>query len=136
MADWVILMCRAFWKCLLSTSRMARAKPHKKKSDVMRMNGTRYFLSLTEWFSVSWFNIFYSISFLLNTFLFLMPAVPGAYSCGCRTAPSCFLPSIRILSGRSKRTWRTYCVSSTAGIASNISLFTKPPSPVFVSTVK
>ena len=33
---WVILMCRAFWKCLLSTSRMARAKPHKKKSDVMK----------------------------------------------------------------------------------------------------
>ena len=136
MADWVILMCRAFWKCLLSTSRMARAKPHKKKSDVMRMNGTRYFLSLTEWLSVSWFNIFYSISFFTEHFFILDAGCAGAYSCGCRTAPSCFLPSIRILSGWSKRTWRTYCVSSTAGIASSISLFTKPPSPVLVSTVK
>ena len=30
----------------VASSRMARAKPHKKKSDVMRMNGTRYFLSV------------------------------------------------------------------------------------------
>ena len=78
MADWVILMCRAFWKCLLSTSRMARAKPHKKKSDVMRMNGTRYFLSLTEWFSVSWFNIFLFYFFFTEHFFILDAGSAGS----------------------------------------------------------
>ena len=30
--DCVMEMSSTFWKCLFSTSRMARAKPHKKKS--------------------------------------------------------------------------------------------------------
>ena len=37
-------MSSAFWKCLLSTSRMARAKPQRKKRVVTRMNGRTYCL--------------------------------------------------------------------------------------------
>ena len=43
-------------------------------------------------------------------------------SSGSRTMPSCFMPSIIILSGRLKRTWRTNSVSYTAGMASSKSL--------------
>lgn len=51
------------------------------------------------------------------------------------TTPSPFIPSINMRKGCSKRTCRTYCVSSTAGIASRISL-RKRPSGMFVSIVK
>ena len=45
--DWVIDISRAFWKCLFNTSRMALAKPHRKKSDVISTNGTIYRLSVS-----------------------------------------------------------------------------------------
>ena len=35
-------MCSSFWKCLFSTSRMARENPHKKNNVVISMNGTTY----------------------------------------------------------------------------------------------
>ena len=38
--DWVKVMSNEFWKFLLSTSRIALAKPHMKNSVVMSMNGT------------------------------------------------------------------------------------------------
>ena len=40
--DCVMLMSNAFWKCLLSKSNIARAKPHKKNNEVMSTNGTKY----------------------------------------------------------------------------------------------
>ena len=46
--DCVMLMFSSVWKCLLSTSRMARANPHMKKSEVMRMNGRAYCLLLND----------------------------------------------------------------------------------------
>ncbi len=49
--------------------------------------------------------------------------------------PCCFLPSIMIFRGFSKRTWRTYSVSSTAGRASRMDCW-KRPSPVKVLMVK
>ena len=51
------------------------------------------------------------------------------------TTPSPFIPSISMRRGWLKRTCRTYCVSSMAGIASRISL-RKRPSGMFVSIVK
>lgn len=51
------------------------------------------------------------------------------------TTPSPFMPSISMRKGWLKRTCRTYCVSSTAGMASRISL-RKRPSGMFVSIVK
>lgn len=51
------------------------------------------------------------------------------------TTPSPFIPSINMRKGCSKRTCLTCCVSSTAGMASRISL-RKRPSGMFVSIVK
>ena len=51
------------------------------------------------------------------------------------TTPSPFIPSISMRKGWLKRTCRTYCVSSMAGIASRISL-RKRPSGMLVSIVK
>ena len=51
------------------------------------------------------------------------------------TTPSPFIPSISMRKGWLKRTCRTYCVSSMAGMASRISL-RKRPSGMFVSIVK
>ena len=51
------------------------------------------------------------------------------------TMPSPFIPSINMRKGWLKRTCRTYCVSSMAGMASRISL-RKRPSGMFVSIVK
>lgn len=51
------------------------------------------------------------------------------------TTPSPFIPSINMRKGCSKRTCLTCCVSSTAGMASRISL-RKRPSGMLVSIVK
>lgn len=51
------------------------------------------------------------------------------------TTPSPFIPSINMRKGWLKRTCRTYCVSSMAGMASRISL-RKRPSGMLVSIVK
>ena len=51
------------------------------------------------------------------------------------TTPSPFIPSISMRKGWLKRTCRTYCVSSMAGIASRMSL-RKRPSGMLVSIVK
>ena len=52
-ADCVMLMSSVFWKCLFSTSSMARAKPHIKNSEVMSTNGTMYCLLLSDIFFFS-----------------------------------------------------------------------------------
>ena len=57
------------------------------------------------------------------------------YSFPKTTTPSPFIPSISMRKGWLKRTCRTYCVSSMAGMASRISLW-KRPSGMFVSIVK
>ena len=47
---------------------MARAKPHKKKSDVINTKGTKYFLSVIFFCSVDIifnFNLFHHITYLL-----------------------------------------------------------------------
>ena len=49
----MMLMSSSFWKCLFSTSRMARAKPHMKKSEVISTNGTMYCLLLSDTFLFS-----------------------------------------------------------------------------------
>ena len=51
--------------------------------------------------------------------------VSMSYS-GKRTTPCCFTPSIMTVRGFSKRTWRTWAVSSTAGIASSTALLKSP----------
>lgn len=70
-------------------------------------------------------------SFLLITFS--LPLSP--FYLEKTTTPSPFIPSINMRKGWLKRTCRTYCVSSMAGIASRISL-RKRPSGMFVSIVK
>ena len=86
--------------------------------------------------------------FLLTTFLlppyYLPPSslLPSTFSLPLSpfylektTTPSPFIPSISMRNGWLKRTCRTYCVSSMAGIASRISL-RKRPSGMLVSIVK
>ena len=70
---------------------------------------------------------YYFFSFLLTTF--------SPHSFPKATTPSPFIPSINMRKGCSKRTCLTCCVSSTAGMASRISL-RKRPSGMFVSIVK
>ena len=81
--------------------------------------------------STSSFLLYY---FLLTTYYFLLTTLPP-YSFPKTTTPSPFIPSINMRKGWLKRTCRTYCVSSMAGIASRISL-RKRPSGMFVSIVK
>ena len=73
-------------------------------------------------------------SFLLATFHFLLTTLPPYYF-PKTTTPSPFIPSISMRKGWLKRTCRTYCVSSMAGIASRMSL-RKRPSGMLVSIVK
>lgn len=61
--------------------------------------------------------------------------LPSPFYLEKTTTPSPFIPSINMRKGCSKRTCLTCCVSSTAGIASRISL-RKRPSGMFVSIVK
>ena len=87
-------------------------------------------------------------SFLLTTYYFLLTTfllspsyfttsslLPSPFYLEKTTTPSPFIPSINMRKGCSKRTCLTCCVSSTAGIASRISL-RKRPSGMFVSIVK
>ena len=101
---------------------------HCKRPSIRRRKATFYKLKggLLQWGLIS---------------LFWMEADDCLSGCqfpcsfGRRIIPSCFIPSIMMRSGRSKRTWRTYCVSSTAGIASKSS-FWYIPSFLYVLTVK
>ena len=70
-------------------------------------------------------------SLLLITFSLL----PSPFYLEKATTPSPFIPSINMRKGCSKRTCLTCCVSSTAGMASRISL-RKRPSGMLVSIVK
>ena len=70
-------------------------------------------------------------SFLLITFSLLL----SPYYLEKATTPSPFIPSINMRKGCSKRTCLTCCVSSTAGMASRMSL-RKRPSGMLVSIVK
>ena len=70
-------------------------------------------------------------SLLLITSSFLL----SPYYLEKTTTPSPFIPSINMRKGCSKRTCLTCCVSSTAGMASRISL-RKRPSGMLVSIVK
>lgn len=81
---------------------------------------------------------------LVTSYLLLPPSslLPSTFSLPLSpfylektTTPSPFIPSISMRKGWLKRTCRTYCVSSMAGIASRISL-RKRPSGMFVSIVK
>lgn len=74
---------------------------------------------------------FTTSSLLLITFSLL----PSPFYLEKTTTPSPFIPSINMRKGCSKRTCLTCCVSSTAGIASRMSL-RKRPSGMFVSIVK
>ena len=71
----------------------------------------------------------------INQWLYPTTSHASVDSEGSCTTPNCFFPSIRMRRGRSNRTWRTWAVSSTAGIASSISC-RKIPSPVKVLMVK
>ena len=86
--------------------------------------------------------------FLFTTFLLppyylppssLLPStfslLPSPFYLEKTTTPSPFIPSISMRKGWLKRTCRTCCVSSTAGMASRISL-RKRPSGMLVSIVK
>ncbi len=86
--------------------------------------------------------------FLFTTFLLppyylppssLLPStsslLPSPFYLEKATTPSPFIPSINMRKGCSKRTCLTCCVSSTAGMASRISL-RKRPSGMLVSIVK
>ena len=73
-----------------------------------------------------------STSFLLPS-TFSLPLSPFYFP--KTTTPSPFIPSISMRKGWLKRTCRTYCVSSMAGMASRISL-RKRPSGMLVSIVK
>ena len=73
-----------------------------------------------------------STSFLLPS-TFSLPLSP--FYLEKTTTPSPFIPSINMRKGCSKRTCLTCCVSSTAGMASRMSL-RKRPSGMFVSIVK
>ena len=70
-------------------------------------------------------------SLLLITSSFLL----SPYYLEKATTPSPFIPSINMRKGCSKRTCLTCCVSSTAGMASRMSL-RKRPSGMLVSIVK
>ena len=61
--------------------------------------------------------------------------LPSPFYLEKATTPSPFIPSISMRKGWLKRTCRTCCVSSTAGMASRISL-RKRPSGMLVSIVK
>ena len=82
-------------------------------------------------------------SLLLPPYYLLLPPyylttsslLPSPFYLEKTTTPSPFIPSINMRKGCSKRTCLTCCVSSTAGIASRISL-RKRPSGMFVSIVK
>ena len=84
---------------------------------------TCYFLLPSSYLTTS--------SLLLITFSLLL----SPFYLEKATTPSPFIPSISMRKGWLKRTCRTYCVSSMAGIASRISL-RKRPSGMFVSIVK
>ena len=101
-----------------------------------------YFLLITYYFLLATF------SFLLPTLLlspyYLPPfslllitfsLLPSPFYLEKATTPSPFIPSINMRKGCSKRTCLTCCVSSTAGMASRISL-RKRPSGMLVSIVK
>ena len=87
-----------------------------------------YFLLPTLLLSPSYFT---TSSLLLITFSLPLPP----FYLEKATTPSPFIPSINMRKGCSKRTCLTCCVSSTAGMASRISL-RKRPSGMFVSIVK
>ncbi len=70
---------------MFSTSRMARAKPHKKKSDVINTKGYKTFLSLTEWLSVCASTFF--ILFLFLLILLLDAGCAGTYSADAGRLP-------------------------------------------------
>ena len=89
---------------------------------------TYYFLLATLLFSPYYLT---TSSLLLITSSFLL----SPYYLEKATTPSPFIPSIKMRKGCSKRTCLTCCVSSTAGMASRISL-RKRPSGMFVSIVK
>ena len=92
---------------------------------------TYYFLLSPYYLSTSSLLPYY---FLLATFHFLLTTF-SPYYFPKTTTPSPFIPSISMRKGWLKRTCRTYCFSSMAGMASRISL-RKRPSGMFVSIVK
>gem|GEM_PF-1386546 len=103
------------------------------KSNTMKNTLQRYDFCHTF---ASVFIQFFSFS-LLFLILIKYVSVKTAISYGFSTitTPSCFIPSIMIFRGRLKRTWRTWAVCSTAGMASSTSL-RKKPIPLFSSIVK
>ena len=111
-----------------------------------------YFLLATLLLSPCYFTPFYLLPyyFLLTTYYLLLSPyylttsslllitfslLPSPFYLEKATTPSPFIPSISMRKGWLKRTCRTYCVSSMAGMASRISL-RKRPSGMFVSIVK
>ena len=96
---------------------------------------TYYFLLPTYYFLLTTFllSLYYlsTSSLLLITFSLLL----SPYYLEKATTPSPFIPSINMRKGWLKRTCLTCCVSSTAGMASRMSL-RKRPSGMLVSIVK
>ena len=91
-----------------------------------------YFLLITFYFLLTPYCLLLPPSSLLpSTFSLLL----SPFYLEKATTPSPFIPSISMRKGWLKRTCRTYCVSSMAGMASRISL-RKRPSGMFVSIVK
>ena len=81
-ADCEMDICSSFWKCLFSTSRMARAKPHKKKRVVISTKGRRYLRSVSDacfLFIIWWYGETFMVR--LDCYLVALRVCFRAYRC-------------------------------------------------------